>query len=48
MSACHPSVDSQPPLSAYCSAVVGEVDEDADAELTLDEIMAEPLKPVIH
>lgn len=29
-------------------AVVGEVDEDADAELVLDEIMAEPLKPVVH
>jgi hypothetical protein len=30
------------------SAVVGEVDEDADAELNLDEITAEPLKPVVH
>lgn len=29
-------------------AVVGEIDEDADAELALDEIMAEPLKPVNH
>ena len=29
-------------------AVVGEVDEDADADLVLDEIMAEPLKPVVH
>ena len=30
------------------SAVVGEIDEEADAELALDEIMAEPLKPVVH
>ena len=30
------------------SAVVGEIDEEADAELVLDEIMAEPLKPVVH
>ena len=29
-------------------AVVGEVDEEADADLVLDEIMAEPLKPVVH
>ena len=30
------------------SAVVGEIDEDADAELDLGEMMAEPLKPVVH
>ena len=34
---------------AHCrSAVVGEIDEDVDAELSLDEILAEPLKPVTH
>jgi len=27
---------------------VGEVDEELDAELALDEIVAEPLKPVVH
>jgi len=31
-----------------CSALVGEIDEEADAELALDEIVAEPLKPVVH
>ena len=30
------------------SALVGEVDEEADAELALDEIVAEPLRPVVH
>jgi U6 snRNA-associated Sm-like protein LSm8 len=42
--------DSESPCSCAVrrSAVVGEVDEDADAELSLDEIMAEPLKPVTH
>ena len=34
-----------PPLR---SALVGEIDEEADAELALDEIVAEPLKPVVH
>ncbi len=29
-------------------AVVGEVDEEADAELDLASMMAEPLKPVVH
>lgn len=29
-------------------AVLGEVDEEADAELALDEIYAEPLKAVVH
>mmetsp|Transcript_20025 Transcript_20025/g.42285 ORF Transcript_20025/g.42285 Transcript_20025/m.42285 type:complete len:97 (-) Transcript_20025:826-1116(-) len=29
-------------------AVVGEIDEDADAELDLATITAEPLKPVAH
>jgi len=29
-------------------AVVGEVDEEVDAELVLDDITAEPLKPVVH
>tara|TARA_B100000524_G_scaffold310571_1_gene186889 strand:- start:418 stop:522 length:105 start_codon:yes stop_codon:yes gene_type:complete len=30
------------------SAVVGEVDEDTDAELDLKSILAEPLNPVLH
>jgi len=30
------------------SAVVGEVDEELDAELDLAAIVAEPLKPVVH
>jgi len=30
------------------SAVVGEIDQEADAALQLDDIMAEPLKPVVH
>ena len=30
------------------SALVGDVDEKADAELDLSEIFAEPLKPVVH
>ncbi|KAL1514638.1 hypothetical protein AB1Y20_003731 [Prymnesium parvum] len=30
------------------SAVVGEIDEEADAQLDLNEMMAEPLKPVVH
>ncbi|KOO30048.1 u6 snRNA-associated sm-like protein lsm8 [Chrysochromulina tobinii] len=29
-------------------AVVGEIDQEADAALQLDDIMAEPLKPVVH
>ena len=29
-------------------AMIGEVDEGADAELDLDAIVAEPLKPVVH
>jgi len=29
-------------------ALVGEVDEEADAELDLNAIVAEPLKPVVH
>ena len=33
---------------ASCSAVVGEVDEDLDAELDLNALVAEPLKPVVH
>ena len=30
------------------SAVVGEVDEEMEAEINLSEIRAEPLNPVIH
>lgn len=30
------------------SAIVGEIDEEVDAELVFDEIVAEPLKPVVH
>lgn len=29
-------------------AIVGEIDEERDAELALDEIYAEPLKAVVH
>lgn len=29
-------------------AVVGEIDEEMDAELPLEQITAEPLKPVVH
>ena len=29
-------------------AMVGEISEEADAELILDDIVAEPLKPVVH
>ena len=29
-------------------AVVAEIDEEADAELALDEIVAEPLRPIVH
>ena len=35
-------------LAILRSALVGEVDEELDAELALDEIVAEPLKPVVH
>ena len=35
-------------IVALRSAVVGEIDEERDAELVLDEIMAEPLQPVVH
>ena len=60
MCACHsnqsrslPSAPSCTPvhhLTTRCvrSAVVGEVNEEADAELQLDEIVAEPLKPIVH
>ena len=37
-----------PRPSLVRSALVGEIDEEADAELALDEIVAEPLKPVVH
>ncbi len=30
------------------SAVVGEIDEEVDAELQLEDVVAEPLKPVVH
>ena len=29
-------------------AVVGEIDEDVDAQLVLEEIKAPPLNPVVH
>ena len=29
-------------------ACVGEIDEEVDAELVLDDIFAEPLKAVVH
>ena len=29
-------------------AIVGEVDEEKDAELDLNAMTAEPLKPVVH
>lgn len=35
-------------MRASHSAVVGEIDEEADAELALDEIVAEPLRPIVH
>jgi hypothetical protein len=38
-------VSSAPPRR---SAMVGEVDEEVDAELDLDSMIAEPLKPVVH
>jgi len=30
------------------SAVVGQVDEEIDAEIDLDSIRAEPLDPIVH
>jgi len=36
------------PARARARAVVGEVDEEVDAELDLNGMMAEPLKPVVH
>jgi len=30
------------------SAIVGELDEDLDADLDFDKIHAQPLKPVTH
>lgn len=36
-------------LSPYpCSAVIGEIDEEMEAEINLSEIRAEPLNPVMH
>ncbi|KAL3929980.1 MAG: hypothetical protein SGPRY_001727 [Prymnesium sp.] len=29
-------------------AVVGEIDEEVDAQLDFNELVAEPLKPVVH
>ena len=29
-------------------ALVGEIDQDADAEINFAEVIAEPLKPVVH
>jgi U6 snRNA-associated Sm-like protein LSm8 len=29
-------------------ALVGEIDEEVDAQLELDQMVAEPLKPVVH
>ena len=34
--------------TSLCRAVVGEVDEEMEAELNLSEIRAEPLNPVVH
>lgn len=31
-----------------CSAVVGELDEELDADLDFEKIRAQPLKPVTH
>ncbi len=31
-----------------CSAVIGELDEEADAALDLSTLRADPLKPVVH
>ena len=31
-----------------CRAVIGEIDEEMEAELQLTEIKAEPLNPVVH
>ena len=30
------------------SAVVGQVDEEIDAEIDLDSVRAEPLEPIVH
>ena len=35
-------------LSLSSRAVIGEIDEEMEAEMNLSEIRAEPLNPVIH
>lgn len=32
----------------FLRAVIGEIDEEMEAELNLSEIRAEPLNPVVH
>ena len=36
------------PLYCICRAVIGELDEDLDSEIVLDDIRADPLNPVVH
>ena len=36
------------PFSFPIRAVIGEVDEEMDAEMNLADIRAEPLNPVLH
>lgn len=36
------------PLPPPCRAVIGEIDEEMEAEMNLSEIRAEPLNPVVH
>ena len=33
---------------SVCRAVIGELDEDLDSEIVLDDIRADPLNPVVH
>ena len=35
-------------LPSVCRAVIGELDEDLDSEIVLDDIRADPLNPVVH
>ena len=35
-------------LFDWYRAIVGEIDEDLDADINLNDIRAEPLNPVIH
>lgn len=34
--------------SHFCRSIVGELDEELDANLDLSKLRAHPLKPVIH